>query len=131
MITKSTTADFCKFSVNPIWPLLTGIVPVSKVKHPHFISKNCMIWVSLFGSFEVVCIIGARRVNAVLSGECNLFVECYPLATHCLASSPGSFPLSACGRKEEPGNIGGFKLLTSGGSDRALPNQIAEHIIEV
>ena len=38
-----------------------------------------------------------------------------------LASSPGSFPLSTCGRKE-PGNIGGFKPLTSGGSD----NQIAE-----
>ena len=38
-----------------------------------------------------------------------------------LASSPpGLIPLSARGRKE-PGNIGGFKLLTSGAS-----NQIAE-----
>ena len=39
-----------------------------------------------------------------------------------LASSPGSFPLSAHGGKE-PGtcNIGGFKPLTSGGLARAPP----------
>ena len=36
-----------------------------------------------------------------------------------VALFPGSFPLSACGRKE-PGKIGGFKLLTSGSSDRCL-----------
>ena len=35
-----------------------------------------------------------------------------------VAFSPGSFPLSVRGRKE-PGNLGGFKPLTSGGSARA------------
>ena len=44
-----------------------------------------------------------------------------------LASSPGSFPLSARGRKE-PGNVGGFKPLTSGGSDRAPPIRLQNKI---
>ena len=37
-----------------------------------------------------------------------------------VASSPSTFLLSACGR-EELGNIGGFKLLTSSSSDRGPP----------
>ena len=45
-----------------------------------------------------------------------------------VASSPGSFPLSARGRKE-PGNIGGFKPLTSGGSDRAPPIRLRNEIM--
>ena len=45
-----------------------------------------------------------------------------------LASSPGSFPLSTHERKE-PGNIGGFKLLTSAGSDRAPPNRLQDEIM--
>ena len=45
-----------------------------------------------------------------------------------LASSPGSFPLSSRERKE-PGNIGGFKLLTSAGSDRAPPIRLQDEIM--
>ena len=41
--------------------------------------------------------------------------------------SQGSFPLSVRGRKE-PGNIGGFKPLTSGGSDRAPPIRLRNEI---
>ena len=39
-------------------------------------------------------------------------------ASERVASSPGLFPLFTH-RRKEPGNIGGLKQLTSGGSDRA------------
>ena len=45
-----------------------------------------------------------------------------------LASSPDSFPLSAH-EGREPGNIGGFKLLTSTGSDRVPPIRLQDEIM--
>ena len=44
-----------------------------------------------------------------------------------VASSPGSFLLPHAGGKE-PGNVGGFKPLTSGGSDRAPPIRLQNKI---
>ena len=47
--------------------------------------------------------------------------------TFTLASSPGSFPLSTC-RRKEPGNIGGFKPLTSSGAARVPPIRLQNEI---
>ena len=44
-----------------------------------------------------------------------------------LAPFSDSFPHSACGRKES-GNIGEFKPLTSGGSDRVPPIRLQNEI---
>ena len=72
-------------------------------------------------------------VSCVMSGVClylsyveSVCIQCGEWYT--LASSPGSFPLSARGRKE-PGNTGGFKPLTSGGSDRSPPIRLQNKVM--
>ena len=84
------------------------------VYFPRFSLEICTEWnlYSIhFRDMQIVFYGGGAFINSWGKARCPLYI---------VASYPGSFPLTARGRKE-PGNIGGFKPLTSGAWILAAP----------
>ena len=86
----------------------SGKLVISKQEVPYNYVGN-----GLHSHATPTCCITLRNV-------CTACVSCSIACLPYLASYPGSFPLTARGRKE-PGNIGGFKPLTSGAWILAAP----------